>query len=63
MGLPISGKDWGIFAPKIPQNGKVSTTPPKGTSLHGKTVLEHMGAAVWRAVRPMHVKRKVGKKI
>ena len=52
----------GVFAPKIPQNGEVSTRPPKGTSLHGSTCFGTLGAAVWRAVRPERGEKKLGKK-
>ena len=44
-----------------PPNGQISKRLPKGTSLHGSTRFGALGAAVWRAVRPVHVEKKVGK--
>ena len=57
LGAKICG-----FVPKIPLNGQVSTRLPKGTSLHGNTCFWTLVAAVWRAVRPVRVEKKVGKK-
>ena len=50
------------FAPKIPVNGQVSTRLPKGTSLDGIACFGILGMAIWRAVRPVRVEKKGGKK-
>ena len=52
-----------VFAPKIPQMVKYQQDPKKGTSLHENTCFGILGAAVWRAVRPERVEKKVGNKI
>ena len=46
----------------IPPDGKVSTRPQKCTSLYGNTCFGTPGAAVWRALRPQRVQKKVDKK-
>ena len=63
MGFPISGpQNWGFLPLKSPKMVKYQQDPPKGTSLHGNTCFRILGAAVWRAVRPVREEKKVGKK-
>ena len=58
----IGATNIGGFAPKIPLNGHVSTTPPKSTSLHNNTCFGTISAAIWRAVRPVRVEKKIRSK-